>query len=265
MLNWLVFASTFAVALSINSHAFSATLTVNDLAANDLVITEYLANPIGVADSESEYFEIFNTTTHTLDLSGLIVRDDGSNSFTVTALSLPGHSFAVLSSGDGAALGHRVDYNYGSAMSLTNTDDEIGLYRPDDLLIQKVVYNDGDFYGAGIAHELQSVSGLTPLITTGAAAGIAFAPSTYTLLLNNFGSPGTAGNTNISLASVPLPASFWMFGSALSILGWARKKACQSARSEPEVLNHDSKTDKTDYRHIFDLEPVPARLGGFQR
>lgn len=225
MSKWLVLLSVLSAAISVGSRAIAATLTVADLTPNNLIITEYLANPVGVADADGEYFEIYNTTGSLIDLAGLTVRDDGSNSFTVTALLLAPLSFAVFSSSDGTSLGITPDYIYAGSMVLTNTDDEIGLYRLDDTLIHKVAYDDGDNFGAGIAHEMGVLNAMTPTLVNGPAAGTDFVAATAMLPFNNFGSPGFAGNTSIELAAVPLPASAWTFGCALSVLCWARRKA----------------------------------------
>jgi len=229
MAKWLIFVSFLAAAVSVSTRTVAATLSVADLASNDLVITEYLANPVGVADADGEYFEIFNATASNVDLDGLVIRDDGSNSFTVTALTIAANAFAVFSSSDGSALGIVPDYVYGGSMALTNTDDEIGLYRQDGTAIHQLIYDDGDFFGTGIAHELALLSPATPAILTGPAAGTGFIAATAMLPFDNAGSPGFAGNTTIDLATVPVPASIWMFGSALSMLGWARRKAGKTA------------------------------------
>ena len=225
MAKWLIFVSFMAAAVSVSPRAFAAILTVTDLAPNDLIITEYLANPVGMDDADGEYFEIFNTTGHLVDLGGLIVRDEGSNTFTVTALTLAAQSFAVFSSSNGASLGIIPDYVYGGSMALTNTDDEIGLYRADGSAIHRLAYDDGDFFGAGIAHELDTLDAVTPAFVNGPASGTVFIAATALLPLGNAGSPGFAGNTKIDLPTVPVPASVWMLGSALGMLGWARRLA----------------------------------------
>jgi hypothetical protein len=202
----------------------AAEIDVAGLGPNDLVITEYLANPVGVGDSDGEYFEIFNTTNHDIDLTGLIVRDDGSNQFTVAAGMIAPWSFAVFASADGGAIGLAPDYVYGSGMTLTNSDDEIGLYRPDDALINKVTYTDGDWYGPGVAHELGVLDAALATLTMGPTLGDDFVGATSSLLLGNFGSPGSAGNSRIDAPPVPLPASAWLFGSAVGVLGWVRRR-----------------------------------------
>jgi hypothetical protein len=219
-----VFTSILYALMILDGTAGAATLTAAELMPNDLIITEYLANPVGVSDSLGEYFELFNTTESDIDLTGLRVRDDGSNAFTVTGATISAGAFAVFSGSDGMSLGLAPDYVYGGSMSLTNTDDEIGLFRPDDTLINKLAYTDGDFFGDGIAHELQGLDRVTSNLLVGPASGSDFIAATLGLPLGNFGSPGFAGGTSIDMPAVPIPAAVWMFGSALSILGWIRRK-----------------------------------------
>lgn len=242
MAKWLIFVSILSAAVSLNPRTIAATLTVADLSSNDLIITEYLANPVGISDSDGEYFEIFNSTGHLIDLSGLIVRDDGSNSFTVTALTVAAQSFSVFSSSDGASLGITPNYVYGGGMALTNTDDEIGLYKPNGTAIHQLSYDDGDFFGAGIAHELDLLDRTASPVVVGPASGTAFIAATGLLPLGNTGSPGFAGNTTIDSAKVPLPASIWMFGSTLSMLCWLRRKAANAARITLEAITDDQQT-----------------------
>jgi hypothetical protein len=218
----------FIGTIALLSSAVNATtvLQAGNLAPNSLVITEYLANPVGVSDTQAEYFEIFNTMESAIDLTDLIVRDDGSNEFTISGLLIQARSFAVLSSATGSAIGLEPDYIYGSSMSLTNSDDEIGLFRPDGSLIHKLMYSDGDFFGNGVAHELAILDPETPLFVFGPSSGADFIASLGELPLGNFGTPGRAGRTTINLPEtiVPVPAAIWMFSTALSMLGWLRRR-----------------------------------------
>ena len=195
----------------------AANLALADLTPGDLVITEFLANPVGVADTEGEYFEILNRTTSTVDLAGLVVRDDGSNTFTVDALSLAPGGFGVLGNGDGAALGLTVDHIYGSSMSLTNSADEIVLVGEGDATLFRLAYADGDAFGAGVASELGVArAGLT--VTSDGD----YTAATSALLLGNLGSPGAAGGTTIP--TVPLPGAAWLLFSGLAWLGSIRQR-----------------------------------------
>ncbi len=195
----------------------AASLSLTDLSPGDLQITEYLANPVGVADSEGEYFEVFNRRSDPVDLSGLMVSDEGSNSFTVDSLVIGARAFAVFSNGDGSALAFSPDHVYGGSMSLTNTDDEILLIGNANQVLQILRYSDGDAFGAGVAHELlDGDAGKSELL--GPILGNDYRAATASLNLGNFGSPGRAGNTQFDSPVVPLPASAWLFGSALILL-----------------------------------------------
>lgn len=202
----------------------AAELSLPDLRPGDLVVTEYLADPVVVADADGEYFEIFNTRSQSVDLSGLIVRDAGSNEFTVSALTIAGLGLAVFSSSDGSALGISPDYVYGGAMSLTNTDDEILLIGSNGMALFSVEYGDGDAFGDGISHELAFVDPARSL-ALGPGLGDDFIAASNPLPNGNFGSPGSLGN---SLPAVPVPPAAWLFGSALALL-WETRRRCTIA------------------------------------
>lgn len=216
----LLLLATLSAALPLQTEA--ETLSLADLAPGDLAITEYLANPVGVADSEGEYFEILNTRGAAVDLAGMVVRDDGSNAFTVDALILPPGAFGILGNGNGADLGLAVDYVYGSAMSLTNGADEIVLIGAGDQTLFRLSYTDGDGFGAGVAAELDLLS--PGLVTTVDGDYIA---ATSPLLLDNLGSPGAPGGTRVP--TVPLPGAAWLLATGfawLACIGQRRRHRC---------------------------------------
>lgn len=235
MTGWIENIAVLLALIFLSVTGSAAPLTAAVIAPNSLVITEYMADPIGVSDSEGEYFEIFNTTSSDIDLSDLIIRDDGSNSFTVSDLLIGAGAFAIFSNFDGVSMGFTPDYIYSGSMSLTNTDDEIGLFRPDDMLVNKVAYSDGDFFGDGISHELAELNLITPTLLLGPQLGADYIAAVASLPLGNFGSPGFAGGTSIDLAAVPVPPAVWMFGSALSILGWIRRRYAAPGTTHDEV------------------------------
>lgn len=229
----ILFISVFIVALTCAQAAIAATLGLGlaELAPGDVVISEYLANPVGVADSEGEYFELFNTRDETVVLDGLLVRDDGSNEFTIGALSIEPHGYAVLGNSDGSGLGIAVDYDYGGAMSLTNGADAIVLVGTEATELFRLSYDDGDYFGAGIAHEL-----LPPFagrsFASGPGMGQDYVAATAPLALGNFGSPG--GPANGGLPRVPVPGAAWLLASAL--LGLRALRRGRPARPGPAGL-----------------------------
>ena len=70
---------------------------VQNLSPGALWVNEIMADPGQVADTNGEWFEIYNSTPSTIDLMGLMVRDDGSDAFTVnTSLVIPSGGYVAL-------------------------------------------------------------------------------------------------------------------------------------------------------------------------
>jgi hypothetical protein len=212
-----------SLAILAGAPAFPAPLPLSELSPGDLQITEYLANPAVVSDASSEYFELFNRRDEAIDLNGLVVRDDGSNQFVVAGLVIPARGFRVFSNGDGSALGFVADYQYGGSMALTNSSDEILLLGPGDSLLQALRYDDGDAFGAGVAHELL-FGDRDSAQSFGPQAGSDYRAASAALAEGNFGSPGRAGNTVFDAPVVPLPPAAWLFGTGLAGLSLLRRR-----------------------------------------
>ncbi len=87
----------------------------------DLVITEFIANPDGT-DTGFEWFEVFNAAGHELALGGVVIRDDGTNSFTVSGVTIAADSWFVFGRRAEAAPG-RVGFAWETAGSFTLTND----------------------------------------------------------------------------------------------------------------------------------------------
>ncbi|MEZ4235602.1 MAG: lamin tail domain-containing protein [Myxococcota bacterium] len=104
-------------------------VTVADLVAGDLVVTEVMQNPSAVDDGLGEWFEVLNATANEVDLGGLEVYDLGSDSFTVgSSLLVPAGGRVVFGiDGDPLLNGAvSVDYDY-DGLTLGNGDDELYL------------------------------------------------------------------------------------------------------------------------------------------
>ena len=111
--------------------------------AGDVVINEIMQNPNAAADSNGEWFEVYNPTADPVHLDGCIIRDSGVNSFTITSLTVPIGGYAVLSNnGDfNTNGGVSVDYEY-SSFALGNGDDEI-IIECEGITIDEVQYDGG--------------------------------------------------------------------------------------------------------------------------
>ena len=120
------------------------TSSVDTLEYN-LIINEVMQNPSAVSDANGEWFEIINASMDTIDLNGFIIKDDGSDSHTISSsVTVMPYSYAVLgrnadvNTNGGVAL----DYEY-SGFTLGNSDDEVILIDPYGNTIDSVAYDGG--------------------------------------------------------------------------------------------------------------------------
>lgn len=100
-------------------------------APGDVIITEIMQNPGAVFDNVGEWFEVYNTTSGTIDMNGWIIKDDNVDSHTIDnggpLLIGPGEFLVFGRNGDsGTNGGYPADYVY-SGISLANADDEVVL------------------------------------------------------------------------------------------------------------------------------------------
>ena len=113
----------------------------------DVVISEILQNPAAVGDNEGEWFEVYNASGAPIDLMGWEIADAGSDSHVISlgeSLIVAAGDYLVL-----GALGNQllnggavVDYEYGGAVDLSNSDDELYLSCA-GLTVDAVEYDDG--------------------------------------------------------------------------------------------------------------------------
>jgi hypothetical protein len=108
----------------------ACTSNSNAPAPGDLVITEVLADPAGAPDTFKEWFEVLNTNAGARDIGGVVVTS-GTGLFVVPAgKSIPGGAFFVFAgSSDSTVNGGLppVDVNYGSSLTLANTNFNLNL------------------------------------------------------------------------------------------------------------------------------------------
>jgi hypothetical protein len=163
----------------------------------DLVITEIMKNPAAVADANGEWFEIYNASGGEINLSGLEIKDDGTDSHTIPSdVLVAAGDYALLAINDDSGTNGGlppVDYEY-SGFTLDDTEDEIvlmsgavevdrvayggrtgfpdptgaSMYLIDVVLDNNVgsnwaedtwhVYGDGDFGTPGVANEHDDIA-----------------------------------------------------------------------------------------------------------
>jgi hypothetical protein len=113
-----------------------------------VVVTEILKDPTVVSDSAGEWFELFNPGPGPVDIAGWVLSDLGSESTVLSngglRMVVPAHKHVVLGRNADPLLngGVPVTWTY-SSFTLSNTDDEVQLSRPDGTLVDLVAYDDG--------------------------------------------------------------------------------------------------------------------------
>ncbi len=195
--------------------------------AGDLIISEVLANPSAVSDTHGEWFEIFNTSENGIDLSGVIIRDEGPNQHTVSSASplfIEAQEYFVFGrNGNSTDNGnYNADYVY-SNFTLGNTSDEI-ILELDGIIIASLFYNDNALFGSnGNSAEFN---------------GVEFRLTSFDWVFGDgdVGTPGTAGSVPLAIqyddddngevnssVNVPEPATLWLFCVGLTGLISARR------------------------------------------
>jgi len=214
---------TFYLIATILSWAFSS--FAQAATVSDLLITEIMANPNAVSDTQGEWFELFNPTAESIDINGMVLSDNNNLGPVIASstgvLINPG-SYFVMARSDDSALngGFTADYTY-SRFSLGNTRDQIIISD-----------SSGNFlridYGAGFVPN----GGSMELIDTVMLAEN-YAATTTVFGAGDFGTPGTAGSfiqprapdTTPTPAPVPIPAAIWLMGSGLlGLTGFSRRR-----------------------------------------
>ncbi len=168
-------------------------------AVPDIVINEIMQNPNAVADSDGEWFELYNNDSQAVDINGWTIKDDGSDSHLIDnggPLTIDPGDYLVLGiNGDQATNGGVVvDYVY-SGFTLANGADEVVLIYSDGTTeVDRVNYDGGTTFPdpTGASMELKN-----PGMDNNAGANWGEALSPYGD--GDLGSPGAQNSIFVSV------------------------------------------------------------------
>ncbi len=197
-----------ALLLVFSSSSFAAILP------GELIISEVMANPAAVSDSNGEWFELYNPTANAIDLNGLSFYDNGSNSHAISeTLVISANSYLLMGRNNDASVngGVTLDYVY-SNFTLGNSSDAI-IIEFMGVQITALSYSDNNIFGvAGISAEFLGNN-------------YALSPNSFTFGDGDIGTPGSEGSYSIpASAAVPIPAAGWLMASGLCSLLIAKKR-----------------------------------------
>jgi hypothetical protein len=91
-----------------------------NLNAGDLLISEIMYDPTALTDADGEWFELYNNTSHTVDLNNLVIKKNDTESHIIKGpFILAAHGYCVLARTENAVPGTK--YLYNSSITLNNT------------------------------------------------------------------------------------------------------------------------------------------------
>lgn len=180
-----------------------------------LVINEIMANPNVVADTDGEWFEVYNAGLQDVNLNGWLIRSGGAaadqTGHTIaTSVVVPSRGFAVLGNNANTATngGVTVNYSYGAVPVLANnTTDWLVLRTPGGAQMDSVSWGaaageTANSPPAGASRALGSP--LSNNLYLSGATSNWFTPNTPYGTGSNNGSPGAANGAVV----VPGPPAF---------------------------------------------------------
>jgi hypothetical protein len=161
-----------------------------------IVITEFLANPISVADDKGEWIELHNATANALDLRGCVLTDDNGagEQYTIpSSVVIPPNQYVAIGASSNPAENGGLNgilLGYGAAYQLGNSGDEIEL-RCNGTLIDQITYTT---LNAGYATQVSSTA------ISASQNDIPANVCRATTQLPGYGEFGTPGAVNTSCA-----------------------------------------------------------------
>lgn len=118
------------------------------LQTGEVAITEFMKDPVAVADTRGEWIEVRNNLPWRVNLEGWVLADDAGSTHVISnggngVRLRPGRSIVLGIEADPALNGGVVvDYEY-SGFTLGNGADSIVLMRPNGLVVDRVAWDDG--------------------------------------------------------------------------------------------------------------------------
>lgn len=251
----------------INARSFDATFIANPATAwsrlesdqsdannsYPLRIVELMYNPPGSED-DTEYFELLNTGTYTIELAGVRITEFSGGGFTFTSGSLaPGERIIAVKNHGAFAAAYPDVTNVASGVfsgSLANEGELVGLLDPQGNVIQWFVYGDSNIPGwpelpDGEGYSLEYVgplnAGENPL--NGSPEDPFDNPINWRASLQEGGSPGASGEP-----VVPESGDFDGDGDVdgRDFLAWQRGYGKTSASKADGDANNDQVVNQTD-------------------
>ncbi|HUR29147.1 MAG TPA: lamin tail domain-containing protein [Planctomycetota bacterium] len=162
-----------------------------------IIVSEIMKDPTVVADSQGEWFEVYNTTAQAIDIEGWTIRDDGTDAHVIAnggaGVVVPAGQFKVLgiNGNTGSNGGIAVFYTY-SGVFLGNSGDEVVLVDDTGLEIDRVAYLAGGGWPGTPGRALNLHGGRLDGVSNDSPLNWCNATTTIGGGNNDMGTPGAA-------------------------------------------------------------------------
>ena len=162
------------------------------VAYGEILITEIMANPSALSDTEGEWFEIYNNSDHVINLQNLILGRDDANIHTITdPIELAPSAYLVLSRTD-LSTSVSNEYVYGSDITLSNTGAILSIYNEGTEAEPGALIFALDYSEAGFPEGTGASVTLNPVLlnSSDALLGSSWCTSTSAYSTGDLGTPG---------------------------------------------------------------------------
>ncbi|MEP2376465.1 MAG: lamin tail domain-containing protein, partial [Ekhidna sp.] len=123
-------------------------LEIEEAAPGDVLINEFLANPV---NNNDDFIELYNNSTKFIDMGGWKISDESSTSEGLSSFIFKPGEYLIIYDEDAT-----VDYStFGNALTiasltLNNSDDQIGIVDGSDLQIDFLIYEESQEDGVSL-------------------------------------------------------------------------------------------------------------------
>ena len=166
----------------------------------DIIITEFMANPDVVYDSNGEWFEIYNNTESQINLNGWILKDNNGADTIIGDNFIASHDYFVFCVNETLAVNGGVptdyvhEYAFGTGLQLANTADWIVIFDNVGQMQDSVAYEAGWSVTAGASHQLKNLTYNNNIDTSWCVSQTAWTGSA-----GDFGTPGEAEDCSVDI------------------------------------------------------------------
>jgi len=173
-----------------------------------IIFTEIMPNPAAVSDSYGEWFEIYNSSDTSINLSNWIVKSGSGEEHVIyndnNLVPIQSGEYFVLGKNDDPTLngGLNVDYQY-SNISFSNNEDQLIILNNEGEIVDEVYFTNSWSFSSGTSMEVHDFISDNSISTNWYSSTLIYGDG-------DNGSPGTYFNGSLGIEEEIIPSSFFL-------------------------------------------------------